>query len=173
MDKQPQSDPGMQKLAELIDEIRIGMLTTVEPDGSLRSRPLATLQMDADGRLWFFTSITSPKVAEIDQHNHVCITYADPDEEDYVSVSGATQILRERAKIKELWTNWAKPWFPEGPDDPDLALLCVTIESAEYWDAPGSKVVQLFGLAKAIQSGDPTALGEHAKVEPRRPRPNA
>ena len=66
MDKQPQSDPGMQKLADLIDGIRIGMLTTVEPDGSLRSRPLATLQMDSDGRLWFFTSITSPKVEEID-----------------------------------------------------------------------------------------------------------
>jgi general stress protein 26 len=173
MDKQPQSDPGMNKLADLIDEIRIGMLTTVEPDGSLRSRPLATLQMDSDGRLWFFTSITSPKVEEIDQHNHVCITYADPDEEDYVSVSGVTQILRERAKIKELWTSWAKPWFPQGPDDPDLALLCVTIESAEYWDAPGSKMVQLLGLAKAIQSGDPKALGEHAKVQPGRPRPNA
>jgi general stress protein 26 len=173
MEKQPQSDPRMEKLAELIDEIRVGMLTTLEPDGSLRSRPLATLRMDSDGRLWFFTSITSPKVAEIDQHNHVCISYANPEEQDYVSVSGATQILRERATIKELWSAWAKPWFPDGPDDPDLALLCVTIETAEYWDAPGSKMVQLFGLAKAIQSGDDKALGEHAKVTPPRPRPNA
>lgn len=173
MDTQPQSDPGMQKLASLIEAMRIGMLTTVEPDGSLRSRPLATLQLDSQGRLWFYTSITAPKVGEIDRHNHVCVSYANPDENDYVSISGVTQILRERAKIKELWTSWAKPWFPQGPDDPDLALLCVTIESAEYWDSPGSRMLQLFGLARAIQSGEEGALGEHGKVQPRRPQSNA
>ena len=41
MKKQKQADPGMQKLADLIDEASIGMLTTEEADGTLRSRPLA------------------------------------------------------------------------------------------------------------------------------------
>jgi general stress protein 26 len=165
METAPQSDPGMAKLAELIGPNSIAMLTTLEPDGALRSRPLATLQLDREGRLWFFTSISSQKVAEIDQHRDVNLSYADPARADYVSISGTTQILRERARIRELWSTWARPWFPNGPDDPDIALLCVTVQSAEYWESPASKVQRLFGLAKAL-AGDTEALGEHGRITP-------
>jgi general stress protein 26 len=170
MDIQPQASPEMTRLGELIGESRIGMLTTVEPDGTLRSRPLATLQMDSEGRLWFFTSISSPKVAEIDQHRFVNVSYANPARNDYVSISGTTQILRDRPRMEELWTPWVKPWFPNGLEDQDLALLCVTIQAAEYWDSPGGTVRQFISLAKATQ-GDTEALGDHAKVDPTRGRP--
>ena len=66
MKKQKQADPQMQKLADLIDEASIAMLTTEDADGNLRSRPLATLQMDSAGKLWFFTAMSSGKVGEIE-----------------------------------------------------------------------------------------------------------
>ncbi len=170
MDKQTQSDPGMGKLADLIDGAKIAMLTTEEPDGALRSRPLATLQMDSEGHLWFFTALSSGKVEEIDQHRKVNLSYANTSTENYVSISGHARLLRDRRKMEELWTPWVKPWFQNGLDDPDLALLEVTIDEAEFWDAPASRMQRLFGLTRALSGGDKSQLGEHGKV---RPRPNA
>jgi general stress protein 26 len=166
MKKEKQADPSMQKLADLIDETGIAMLTTEEPDGSLRSRPLATLEMDSAGKLWFFTGLSSGKVGEIDQHRKVNLSYANVGKQDYVSVSGHARLFRDPEKMKELWTRWVEPWFPDGPDDPDLALLEVTVDDAEYWDAPASKTQRLFGLAKALSTGSTDQLGEHAKVHP-------
>lgn len=154
MHNQKQSDADLEKLADLIEESRIAMLTTAEPDGTLRSRPLATLQLDARGALWFFTFASSPKVDEIERHRRVNLSYVNPRDEDYVSISGIAEIVRDRAKMRELWTPWVKPWFPRGLDDPDLVLLQVTIEQAEYWDAPDSAAKRLHGLAKALAAGD-------------------
>lgn len=86
--------------------------------------------------------------------------------QDYVSVSGHARLLRDREKMQELWTRWVEPWFPNGLDDPDLALLEVTVDDAEYWDAPASRTQRLFGLARAIGTGRTEQLGEHAKVHP-------
>jgi general stress protein 26 len=110
-------------------------------------------------------------VGEIDRHRKVNLSYANVDKQDYVSVSGRSRLLRDREKMRELWTRSVEPWFPDGLDDPDLALLEVTVEEAEYWDAPASKTQRLFGLAKAITTGSTDQLGEHGKIRPAdRPR---
>jgi general stress protein 26 len=173
MKKERQSDAGMQKLADLIDATRIGMLTTEEPDGSLRSRPLATLQMDSEGKLWFFTALSSGKVGEIDQHRKVNLCYANIEKQSYVSVCGSARLFRDREKMQELWTPWIEPWFPDGLADPDLVLLEVTVSDAEYWDSPASPRLGLFGLAKAMATGNTDKLGEHKKVHPSEPADGA
>src|SRR5919205_372923 len=43
------SDENIRKLGELIQDIRIAMLTTVDDDGTLRSRPMGTLKTPFDG----------------------------------------------------------------------------------------------------------------------------
>ena len=166
MKKAPQSDAGMQKLADIIGDTRIAMLTTEEPDGALRSRPLATLEIDSEGKLWFFTALSSGKVSEIDQHRKVNLSYANPEKQSFVSVCGSARLFRDREKMQGLWTPWIEPWFPDGLADPDLALLEITISEAEYWDAPASRSGRLFGLAKALTSGNTEPLGEHRKVHP-------
>ncbi len=164
MDIQKQSNDELQKVAELIGDIKFAMLTTMEADGKLRGRPLSTLQIDAHGQLWFFTSMTSPKISEMANHSQVSVNYAHPGKQDYVSISGTGEVVRDREKMKKLWTPWIKPWFPQGLDDPDLVLLKVAIEEAEYWDAPGSAIVRAYGLAKAMATGDTDALGTNRKL---------
>ncbi len=155
-----------KKLHDLIKDIRFAMLTTVEEDGTLRSRPMATQEFEFDGDLWFFTAAHAPKVDEVQHNQHVNVSYAEPKDQKYVSVSGTAQLVRDRAKIEELWNPLFKAWFPQGLDDPELALLKVSVEKAEYWDSPSSKVVRLVGFAKALltgkQIGNP---GDHAKIE--------
>lgn len=160
---QPTSD--IEKLRDLTKGIRVAMLTTVEEDGSLRSRPMATQEMELDGELWFFTGAGSLKVREVRREQHVNVSYADPDGQRYVSVAGTAQVVHDRAKAAELWNPMLKAWFPGGLDDPDLALLRIRVEKAEYWDSPSSKMVQLAGFVKAVATGKRYEPGENEKLE--------
>lgn len=155
----------VKKLAKLIKGIQMAMLTTATPDGALRSRPMATQQTDFDGALWLFTQADSGKVDEIRADQRVNVSYADPSDNCYVSVSGTAAIVRDRAKAKSLWTELHRAWFPKGLDDPNLALLRIDVNDAEYWDGPSSKVVQLAGFVKAMVTGKPaTDIGENKKI---------
>ncbi len=154
-----------KKLGELIKDIQIAMLTTVEDDGTLRSRPMGTQKTEFDGMLWFFTKEHSPKVEEIQHDRNVNLSYADPKHNTYVSVSGRAEVVTDPEKMKELWNPILKAWFPKGLEDPELSLLRVQVEQAEYWDSADSKVVQIAGFVKAVVTGQPAKGGENKKLE--------
>ena len=157
-------EESIKKLGELLEGIDFAMLTTINGD-QLRSRPMSTQDVDAHGDLWFFTSDRTHKVEEIERDNRVCVAYAKPEDNVYVSVSGRAELVKDRAKIEELWNPIHKAWFPEGLDDPTLALLKITIEEAEYWDSPSSTLVQLAGFIKALATGQQADGGDHGKVK--------
>ena len=98
MDVQEQQHVDLQQVAELVEEIKFAMMTTEEADGSLRSRPMSTMQMDASGCLWFFTAMSSPKVDETEMHHQVNLSYARPDKQDYLSISGTCEVVRDKKR---------------------------------------------------------------------------
>jgi general stress protein 26 len=156
---------GAKKLYELIEDVKIAMMTTVEADGSLHSRPMHHKEADEAGDLWFFTKLESPKITEISKDNQVNLAYSDPDKQHYVSISGKAEIIRDKGRIKDKWSEGLRAWFPEGRDDPSIALIRVHPEKGEYWDSPSSTLVHLYGYVKARVTGSsPTELTEQAKV---------
>jgi general stress protein 26 len=156
---------GAQKLYELIKDVKICMMTTAEPDGSLHARPMHNHEADAAGDLWFFTQIQSGKTSEIAKDSHVNLGFCDPSKQHYISVSGKAEIVRDKAKIKEKWSEPLKTWFPKGVDDPQIALIRVHPERGEYWDSPSSTLVHLYGYVKASITGEqPRELTEQKKV---------
>ena len=159
LEEEPSED--VQKLADLIENIQIAMLTTAGTDGRLYSRPMATQQEKFKGKLWFFTQKHSGKVNEIQHDQQINLSYAAPDKNRYVSVAGRAALSSDREKMKELWSPVFKAFFPDGLDDPELALLEVEVESAEYWDAPSSAVVKLVGFVKAVATGKTYQPGEN------------
>ncbi len=154
----------MKKLGELIRGIKFAMLTTVEEDGSLHSRPMTTQDVEFDGDLWFFTRADAPKVAESSEHQKVNVSFSDPSSSKFVSASGTAQLVRDRSKLEEYWKAPYKVFFPQGLDDPELALLKINVEKAEYWDSPNTKLGRAFNFARAYVSKDPSKLGDHAKI---------
>ena len=155
----------IQKLRELIKDIDYCMLTTVDDDGCLRSRPMASNgQIDANGDLWFFTYASSHKVVEVDRQNQVNVSFSDPKKQQYVSLSGTAEIVRDRAKMQQLWKPELKAWFPQELNEPDIALLKVNAEKAEYWDAPAGWVAKTLGFIKAATTGEKAGSGENAKI---------
>lgn len=148
----------LERLGTLIKDIKFTMLTTVSADGSIHSRPMATQKLDVksfDGTLWFFSKRDSFKNHDIENDQHVNLAYAEPSSQHYASVCGRAIISNDKAKMRELWNPMLKAWFPEGVDDPEITLIGVQVESAELWDSPPGKVVQLAGFMKASLTGRP------------------
>jgi general stress protein 26 len=94
----------------------------------------------------------------------VNVSFSDPDKQHYVSVSGRAECLSDPAKTKELWHEAYRTWFPKGLNDPDLLLMKVKVERAEYWDSPNGAVVYLLGYLKAVTTGQRPSPGEHQAV---------
>lgn len=140
---EPRRQSGMHKLNELINDIKFAMLTTIDNDGKISSRPMATPDLSFDGALWFFTAKSSGKVHSITNDQRVHVTYASSDNDKYVSISGRAEIIRDKKKMRRLWKPMYEAWFPKGIDDPDLILIKVSVDEAEYWDTPSGKSVHV------------------------------
>ena len=152
------------KLISLIEKIEFAMMTTIDTDGVLRSRPMATQKTEIDGDLYFFTSDKTHKAEEIERDNRVNLSFAEPRDNVYVSVSGTASISHDRAKMEELWNPALKAWFPDGLDTPGICLLKVNVEQGEYWDSPSSTLVHAVGFVKALVTGKRADGGENEKI---------
>ncbi|HYD01948.1 MAG TPA: pyridoxamine 5'-phosphate oxidase family protein [Phycisphaerales bacterium] len=151
-----------RKVADLIKGVRVAMLTTFDPSDPARPhiRPMYTQEVDPGaftGELWFMSDTRSAKVHQINAEHRVALTYAAPDKNRYIVVHGMATCERNPDKAKELWNVHAKAWWPGGPEDPNLTLVCVRVESAEYWDGPSS-TSYMISLIKSVATGKPIDL---------------
>jgi general stress protein 26 len=136
------------ELNQLIKGIEFAMLTTIRSNGTLHSCPMASQEVDADGVLWFLTDSNTEKAEAVRFNDHVNVAYADPGSQRYISVSGRCELARDQEKSGQLWKPRYKTWFPEGLDDPNLILLKVHVQEAEYWNDSERRMVELSGFPK-------------------------
>ena len=147
----------LDRLYQLIEDIEVAMLTTRRRDGSLVSRPMATQRRAEGAHFWFVTEEGSPKIEEIVLDPNVNLSYYKARTKEWVSVSGSARILRDRAKIRELYEPSWKVWFPDhggakngGPDDPRILLIGVEARSAHFMKVDKPAPVVLFEYVSAL-----------------------
>lgn len=150
-------------IANLIKGSKIAIVTTQTSDGALHSRPLATQEAEFDGDLWFFTQDPSPKVEDVKSHPKVNVSFESG--KGYLSISGTAEIVHDSARVDEYWSPAVQAWFPEGREDPTIALLKVHADSAEYWESSEPGVVKAFKIAKAAVTGGQPDIGTNQTVE--------
>ena len=156
------------KLIEMVRDLNIAMLSTRGTDGKFHSRPMAVSDAEFKGRLYFLTDVRSGKVHDLETDPETIVTFSDHGAQRYVAMRGRGAITADKAAVEEHWTAAAKAWFPKGVDDPDISLITVDIEDAEYWDAPSGKMVVLYAYAKAMVTGHkPGNVGENERVSMR------
>lgn len=164
MEKNLQSEEALRKFKKLVEEINVCMFITNNKSEREHTRPMATIEVDDKGTLWFFTDIRSIKVEEVVTDRSVHLTYAHPGKESYMDVCGRAEVITDRALIKEKWSPIVKAWFPNGSDDPNVALLKVTPTDAYYWEAESGKMVQFLKMAASIVAERPLADGAEGKL---------
>ena len=127
-------------LWDLIGKFATAMLVTRADGGRMRARPLSLASAHEGGKLYFATSLDSPKVEEIEADAEVLVTLQNS--VCYVSISGTARISRDRGLVERLWSEGWRIWFPEGEGDPSLAIVEVTPREAEYWDQSGVRGIK-------------------------------
>jgi general stress protein 26 len=154
-------------LWDLIKDTRFCMLAHRHGDGSLHSHPLTTQNktLAEDGLLYFFVGKSSEVGQRLQQDGNVNLAYANPDKDTWVSVTGTARVTNDMAKKKELFNTMAKAWFPDGPEDPNMELVEVHIDEAEYWNVKENKLLQLLKMGTSAVTGHPPKkMGEHQEV---------
>jgi len=153
----------LSKINDMIRDIKIAMLTTIDEDGDFHSRPMMTQEHEFDGEVWFFADRSSDKVREIESNPSVNVSYVANG--NYVSLAGSALIVTDVAKKQELWNDALKVWFEDGPQSPSVVLIHLKAKSAQYWDTPGSAFGQAVSMIKVLLTGDEKAAGESQKVQ--------
>jgi general stress protein 26 len=156
-------DQARIKVRDLIENIRLVMLVTTDTDGLMQARPMSVLAVE-DDTVWFFADSDSPKMFEIGQDSDVLLTAANPSSQDFVSARGVARVVKDMAKKKQLWTEMARLWFPNGVESPNLVLIGVDLVGAEYWDSPASVARLAIGYVRALVAKKTPEMGDNAKV---------
>ncbi|RKR75717.1 pyridoxamine 5'-phosphate oxidase family protein [Frondihabitans australicus] len=153
----------LQTVADVLGKARIGLLATVDQEGHVVSRPLALIDRDFDGSVWFFVQKSSHKVHDIEREPEVNVGVETS--KGWLSISGTAQLTTDPQKVDELWNTGAEAWFDQGRQDPEVALLEVRAHTVESWTSTEPKAVTLFKYAKAAATGGhPENVGENTTI---------
>lgn len=149
----------IQKIHGLLVNFSNAMLVT-HSGGSLRARPMAIARLEADCTVWFITSENTAKAHEIESDTHVHIVCQE-DRTAYLSISATASLVKDSAKVREIWKESFKVWFPTGPTAPEIVLIEVKPIEAEFWDNHGFNGIKyLLQTAKAYATGRKPEMDE-------------
>ena len=160
MEKNLQSKEASEKFKKLVDDIKVCMFITNNPESD-HTRPMYTIEVEDDNSLWFFTDIRSLKVEEVKDDKKVHLVYAHPGKESFMDVWGIATINTDRKNIKDKWSPAMKAWFQDGVDDPNICLLKVKPQNVYYWDAEQGKMMSILKMVVAAVTGK--NIGEDAQ----------
>jgi general stress protein 26 len=154
-----------EEFFERLEKTPFCMLITHDESGAMHVRPMTTQCAAETGQIWMFVAADSETAAEVSANPNVLLTYADTGDNAFVAVRGHGAIVRDPGRAKELWTKMAEAWFPGGPEDPNLALLRITLSSAEHWEPPQGKVMQFVEIVTAaLTHHKPEHVGVYLKL---------
>lgn len=142
-----------ERLYDLLKENTTAMVTTLS-DNKLVSRPMGYQEVERDGTLWFFTMKDTEKAHEIEVDPRVNVSFS---QKGYASLSGTAQIIEDIELKKKYFNPALKAFLDTTPEDPQLILLKVEVDSAEYWET-NHKV-------KTIVEGLKALVSNHQKQE--------
>ncbi|MEM1119822.1 MAG: pyridoxamine 5'-phosphate oxidase family protein [Bacteroidota bacterium] len=152
------------KVKSLIDNIKTCMFVT-QDGAKFKSRPFITVKVDEAGNIWFFTNKQEDAATELQTTSQVNLAYSHPDHQNYLSISGHAVLVNDSKKMDELWSPVLEAWFPKGKADNNLTLIKVTPNGAAYWDAEGSKIVNLVNnTGKAWSNNTDYEVEETAQI---------
>ena len=146
-------DPQTEKIRCLLKDFPTAMLITHGTRGRLHARPMAVAKVEEDCGLWFITGNHTSTAREVSCRKQSHVVFQN-DHSAYLSMSGSATLVRDPARVKELWNESFRVWFSAGQDDPDLVLISFRPARAEYWDITGfNKIAYLWEAARAYVSG--------------------
>ena len=141
----------LEVLKKIVEDAKVAMLVTITSENKLVARPMQLQEVEFDGNVWFLTRKDTDKYEEIKNNDEVNVVIAD---KAYASISGKAEIVEDIDKKKEFWSKAYELMFDlEDYTDPNLILIKIHAESAEYWDT-SSTVKSIYNFVKKVVGND-------------------
>jgi general stress protein 26 len=122
----------------------------------LRSRPMATFVRRRNEAIYLLVDASTYTDQAIRAYPNVCLTFADPANEQIVSIAGTAQMSADRAVIRELWSTFARQSW-DSVDNPNIRMLRVIPQEARLLDGTTMRIVPMSVRAAGGTSGSGTA----------------
>jgi general stress protein 26 len=155
------------KLLEIIDEFETAMLVTNAGGEPPHARPMSISTVEQTGEFWFFSARDAVPVHEVERDVRCTVTMQS--KRKFVSLRGEAQVVEDVGKIKALWSEKLRPWFPTGPASPRISLIRFVPTEGEYWDVSGVEALRyVFRAGSAFLRGkkiDDEDSRRHATVQ--------
>ena len=142
----------LKTIAETIEEAGVCMITTVDHNGGLSSRPMIVQELDEEGNLWFFAHANSNLMNEIRRIPVVNVTFT-AGKEKFISALAIGYEAFDKAKMQQLWKPSFKKLFHGGSESDELTFLKLDLQEVEYWGTPHSPVFKIVDFVRNI-TGD-------------------
>lgn len=155
------ADDTPQEVADkFLDKLKASPFVMIGLESDHQHSEPMTAQIDDDqpNALFFFAGRDNRLAAG----GAAMAQFASKGHDFFACLSGEISRDDSRAQIDKLWNNAAEAYFPQGKDDPNLALLRFDVDGAELWEAE----VSLGGKLKMLFGGtiDADQLGAHTAV---------
>jgi general stress protein 26 len=154
------TDELVERAWKIASDAGTAILFTVDGDEQ-SARPMSATVRREEDAIYFLTAADSVKVRATKDQPSVTVFFSDGTTK-HVSFVGEAQVSNDRAKIKELWTPFAKAWW-DSAEDPRIRLLTVNPTAAEIWDGPNKLTTGALMLT-AVITGSKPKIGDHAKL---------
>ncbi|HYE32368.1 MAG TPA: pyridoxamine 5'-phosphate oxidase family protein [Methylomirabilota bacterium] len=137
-----QGAAAIKQIKAIIDKAKTCFFcTTVGGKALAGIRPMNIRDVDDQGNLWFLMANDSHAYQEVSATPQVTLLAQGSPHSDFLHITGEALVLRDPAKIDELWEPTLKTWFTEGKDDRRIAVVKVTPTGGYYWDTKHGNLV--------------------------------
>lgn len=155
----------INKLKKLVDEIMICLFCTdLKTDDGETCRPMTAIKVCDQGNIWFFSEKNSDKNKAITADKSVQLFFSHPGKSSYLVVNGQAEIILDKVEIEKLWIPFAKIWFKEGKNDPNISIIKVTPTNAYYWDTEGNQMINFLKMVASVATGTNLITGHEGAI---------
>lgn len=124
-------------LASLVETQPWALLTTMDRDGSLHTRPVKSLRAPFRGQIWLDAGGGRAAGDDVGEGTEVSVSFGDASHGPYVSVSGWAVVLGEHdQELRSARRQSAK----------QRRVLCVTARAAQLWESATSMDSRVFAF---------------------------
>lgn len=128
-------------------------LATIGAAGAPNARIVSRIpgvEPDPDWTIWFLTSDSSRKVAEIRADPRVTMGFQLDIDSAYAVLAGCAEIVGARAELTSRWNAEWNGVFPGGSHDPDAVFIKVETTRIELWNLARGVTPAPFGKRAAV-----------------------
>ncbi len=147
----------IDELRARLAEVRVAMVTTIDEQGLLSSRPMTLQRIDDAGNAYFIVAKDADWTIESQAVNVAVVDEG----RTWVSIVGRAEYVEGTSLLSDLWDEMTDQFFPDGMDS--ARAMQVHADRWEYWTAP-NKFGQMAAMAKAFLTDSPPDLGDSGTV---------